>query len=98
MRIPQGGLAVSGQHQRSRIDNPIGMDRGEGVEGFLTLFQLSSKPLRQPYSVASAALVDSLASQCSKDLGSDVISWRNTPRKQFGGVTETPAREECGNF
>lgn len=90
-----GGNAVSGQHQNT-LHN--GMDVGQGLEGWMTLLQLSSRPLLNPTSLTAGYFVTTLASQCSRDYGGDVISWRSTPRKGYGGIMETPGSEVCGHF
>nr|XP_045602293.1 C-reactive protein 1.4-like [Procambarus clarkii] len=94
--VPGGGVAVSGQHQKTAITG--GMDRGEGLEGWFTLFQLSAQSIKDPTSNRAANVVASLTSKCTEDFGGDVISWRKTPRKGYGGVAETPGREVCGAF
>ncbi|XP_042230192.1 C-reactive protein 1.4-like isoform X2 [Homarus americanus] len=96
MVVPGGGVPVSGQRQNTAL--AAGMDQGEGLEGWFTLFQLSARPLLNPNSPNTAFAVTSLASGCSIDLGGDVISWRGTPRRGYGGVMETPGREICGHF
>ncbi|XP_071526625.1 C-reactive protein 1.4-like [Panulirus ornatus] len=96
LKIPGGGIPASGQHQNTALF--MGMDQGEGIEGWFTLFQMSSRPLHSPYSKATANTVEALASQCSRDLVCDIVSWRGTPRKGYGGVTETPGQEDCGDF
>lgn len=90
-------MAVSGQHQST--SQTMGMDQGEGLNGWFTLFQLSSKAL-DPFDVATIdATVAILASQCTGEIEGDLISWRNTPRKGYGGVMETPSYSKvCGRF
>ncbi|KAG0718719.1 Sushi, von Willebrand factor type A, EGF and pentraxin domain-containing protein 1 [Chionoecetes opilio] len=62
--IPAGGVAVSGQHH-SAVTQGAGMDQGEGLNGWLTLLQLSSKPIGA--SPEDAALAK-LAAQCPRKL------------------------------
>lgn len=93
--VPGGGTAVSGQHQNT-LHN--GMDVGQGLEGWMTLLQLSQETLYQPDSYSTKQYVKSLATFCSKDVGGDVISWRVTPRKGYGGIMETPGTQICGHF
>ncbi|XP_027224173.1 C-reactive protein 1.4 isoform X1 [Penaeus vannamei] len=95
--IPAGGIAVSGQHQNTAQFN--GMDQGEGIEGWFTLFNMFSRPLLYPNSRGTLAAVARIARQCSPDQPEgDVISWRSTPRKGYGGIMETPAIPVCGKF
>ena len=92
--IPGRGVAVSGQHQNTELTQ--GMDQGEGINGWFTLFQMSAKPLG---SFAEAETKAKLASQCSADMEGDLISWTTTPRKGYGGITETPSYSKaCGRF
>ncbi|KAK3852973.1 hypothetical protein Pcinc_040463 [Petrolisthes cinctipes] len=93
--VPGGGNAVSGQHQNT-LHN--GEDVGQGLEGWMTLLQLSREPLYQPDSYAIKRYVKFLATFCSKDVGGDIIGWRVTPRKGYGGIMETPGRQTCGYF
>lgn len=91
-----GGVPMSGQHQRTSLNN--GLDQGEGLNGWLTLFQLSSKPLGRLSSTKKAA-VARLASQCSNEMEGDLISWKKTPRKGHGGASETLSENKvCGAF
>lgn len=94
--VPGGGEGVSGQHQNSGLN--IGKDMGEGLNGWLTLFQLSSKPLG-PLTHATETAVARLASQCTGEMEGDIINWRKTPRKGFGGAMSTPSFSKvCGVF
>ncbi|XP_068217758.1 C-reactive protein 1.4-like [Palaemon carinicauda] len=89
-----GGEAYSGQRQNT----DDGMDRGEGLEGWMTLFQMSVRPLLNPASPQTLRMVSRLASSCNGQFNGDLISWSRTPRKGYGGPQETPARPVCGNF
>lgn len=94
--VPGGGVAVSGQHQSTSLN--MGLDQGEGLNGWLTLFQLSSKALG-PLSSTTKTAVAHLTSQCTDDMEGDLISWKKTPRKGHGGATETPSQSKvCGVF
>lgn len=88
---------MSGQHQNTAQFN--GMDQGEGIEGWFTLFNMVSHPLPYPRSAGTRAIVARIASECSpNDAYANVISWKSTPRKGYGGVMETPAVPVCGRF
>ncbi|XP_042871780.1 C-reactive protein 1.1-like [Penaeus japonicus] len=95
--IPAGGIAVSGQHQNTAFN---GMDQGKGIEGWFTLFNMFSNPLLYPKSTRTLDLVARIAKQCSIDqqVEGNVISWKSTPRKGYGGIMETPAVPVCGQF
>lgn len=87
---------MSGQHQNAGLF--VGKDMGEGLNGWLTLFQLSSKPLGV-LSYATKTVVARLASQCTGELEGDLINWRTTPRKGYGGAMVTPSFSKvCGAF
>ncbi|XP_063888943.1 pentraxin-related protein PTX3-like [Scylla paramamosain] len=98
--IPAGGIAQSGQTRSARfLYNSV--DQGEGLNGWLTLFQLSAKPIGVPTSSDSVAAKAERAFNCADDHDKEgeTISWNRTPRKGFGGVTETPSYNSvCGQF
>lgn len=92
--VQGGGEAYSGQRQNTGD----GMDRGEGLEGWMALFQMSVRPLLNPTSAETLRMVSRLGSSCNGLYSGDLISWTKTPRKGYGGVQETPALPVCGNF
>ena len=90
-----GGFLISGQHQNT-LNN--GMDRGEGLEGWLTLFHFDSRAIPNPSSTSSILNVKKLSKSCQAVDSGNVIGWLRTPRKGYGGLGEFPSAERCGHF
>lgn len=87
---------VAGQHQNT-INN-MGMDRGEGVVGSLTMIQVSSFPLPHPHATSAVLKVRQLANECTAADRGDVVGWLSTPRRGFGGAITKLANSKCGYF
>jgi len=94
--VPGGGVLVTGQHQNTISAG--GMDRGEGLVGEITLVQVWSRALLAAPSKPARKLAYRLANDCDSANGGDLVTWRSTPRRGYGGVTRRVARQHCGRF
>lgn len=96
--IPSGGVAQLGQTRNARLYHS-GEDQGDGLNGSITLFQLSAKPIGVPTASDTVAAKAERAYKCDDQEEGEVISWSRTPGKGFGGVTMIPSYNSvCGHF
>ena len=95
--ISERGIPQSGQTNLARVHSNV--DKGEGLDGWLTLLQLSGKPIGVPTSSDTVAAKAERAYRCEDQEEGELISWSRTPRSGFGGVTTVPSYNSvCGQF
>ncbi|CAL4115762.1 unnamed protein product, partial [Meganyctiphanes norvegica] len=93
--IPGGGEVKVGQTEEAF---QTGVDK-EGLQGWITLFNLDSRAIKKPDDTSSKEKVSRLYSKCGAiPKGHDIIEWTKTPRKGHGGSTTQLAQEQCHHF
>lgn len=100
IKVSGGGRAFSGQRYKS-INGTVpkcSYDCNDGVNGWMTLLGLDSQGIQRADYWANRLMVSVVANGCRPEHGGDVLSWKDTPRRGYGGVMEASAKPTCGNF
>lgn len=98
LAVSGGGRAFSGQRHEIITGKYPCDGCGHGLHGWLTLLGFDTHGIQRANYWMTRMMVSVVADGCSPEVGGDVINWKNTPRRGYGGAMEAPANSTCGAF